>query len=175
MQKPTLQQATQLVKLARASISGDELPKTSYEAECGVFVTLQKNGNLRGCIGFTRAEEVRGLVIEAAKSAAFHDPRFPPVEKNELSKITVEISLLTKPEPYTLKSIRKGDGVVMKQGLREALFLPQVWEQLPDKKDFLRALAMKAGIWDYKTAVFKKFSVTAFKEEKPGGEVVFDS
>jgi AmmeMemoRadiSam system protein A len=175
MRKPSLEQAKQLVKLARTVIEGGELFETSFEEEAGVFVTLEKRGELRGCVGIIQPSNVNELIIRAARSAAFNDSRFPPVSENELSEITIEISLLSKPAKCGLSDIKKGDGVILKQGLNSALFLPQVWKQLPVKNNFLSQLAFKAGLTNYENARFEKFSVIAFKEKKSGGDVFFES
>jgi len=174
MIKPTLQQAKQLVKLARSVIGNGEVFETSFDEESGVFVTLEKSGELRGCVGIVQASDANDLIIRAARSAAFEDSRFLPVKESELSEIIVEISLLSKPVKCELKEIKKGDGVILKQGLNSALFLPQVWKQLPDKHDFLNQLAFKAGLNNYESAVFEKFSIISFKEEKPNGDVFFE-
>ncbi|MBR9678945.1 MAG: AmmeMemoRadiSam system protein A [Nanoarchaeota archaeon] len=175
MRKPTLKQARQLVKLARAVIENGVLVETSFKEDAGVFVTLEKKGELRGCVGIIQSSNVNDLIIRTARSAAFEDSRFPPVQETEFGEIIVEISLLSKPVKCDLSIINCGDGVILKQGLNHALFLPQVWKQLPDKNDFLNQLALKAGLTSYEHAVFEKFSVISFKEEKPYGDVFFES
>ncbi|NPA45828.1 MAG: AmmeMemoRadiSam system protein A [Chlorobi bacterium] len=125
-----------------------------------VFVTLNKERGaggyeLRGCIG--SIIPVRPLiddVIHNAKAAAFQDPRFPPLTPEELPHVRIEISILTIPQKveYTdtehLRSIiRPGiDGVILRLGARQATFLPQVWEQLPDFDLFFAHLCQKAGL-----------------------------
>jgi len=122
-----------------------------------VFVTIEKRGNLRGCIGSLVAH--RTLIddlVANAKSAAFSDPRFPPLtlEEFESSDFSLEVSVLSEPKelPYKdtadLKSkIRPNiDGVILKQGNHQATFLPQVWEQLPRFEDFFAHLCHKAGL-----------------------------
>lgn len=119
------------------------------------FVTLSINGALRGCIG--SIEPNRPLIddlISNAKSAAFRDPRFMPLTKEEYLRSSVEISLLTPPQPLPysdsndLKSkIHPGkDGVILKKGSYQATFLPQVWEQLPTFELFFSHLGQKAGL-----------------------------
>ena len=121
------------------------------------FVTLEKRQSLRGCIGSLIAHRtLLDDLIENARSAAFHDPRFPPLTKEEFEdpNLTVEISLLSEPKPlpYTdvadLKSkIKPGrDGVILKLGQYQATYLPQVWEQLPRFEDFFVTLCQKAGL-----------------------------
>ena len=117
------------------------------------FVTLTKYGALRGCIG--SLEPRRPLVLdvrENAVSAAFHDPRFPPVSWEELDHLHVEISVLSLPELLSydgpddlIAKLRPGvDGLVIERGWNRATFLPQVWEKLPDPHEFLEHLCLKA-------------------------------
>lgn len=118
------------------------------------FVTLTVNGNLRGCIGALEAyQPLAEDVREHAVAAALNDPRFPPVQEDELGGIRIEVSRLTAPRPleYTasedlLKKLRPHvDGVVLKEGHRRATFLPQVWEKIPDPAEFLDNLCYKMG------------------------------
>ncbi len=119
------------------------------------FVTLHFNGKLRGCIGSLEAR--RPLIKDVAHNAfgaAFQDPRFTPLIAQELSKITIELSILTPPvemsfisEADLLKQIRPGiDGLIIKDTGKRGTFLPSVWEQLPEKAEFLRHLKLKAGL-----------------------------
>jgi len=119
------------------------------------FVTLTKNGRLRGCIGSLEARRPLLEDLRAnAYAAAFHDPRFAPLEAGELPGVRFELSLLSPPEPLPvlseeelLKTLRPGtDGVVLSLGSRRGTFLPQVWEDLPEPGDFLRHLKAKAGL-----------------------------
>ncbi len=121
------------------------------------FITLTRDGALRGCIG--SLEAVRPLgddVAQNAVSAAFRDPRFPPVRAAEWPGVRVEVSLLSTPKPLRfadeadlLAQIRPGeDGIILECDGRRATFLPQVWEGIPDKRQFLRELARKAGLGD---------------------------
>lgn len=143
------------------------------------FVTLTKKDELRGCIGHIFAcRPLYQSVLENAKRAALEDRRFSPVEAKELDEIAVEVSVLTTPRRLEYKSpddllakLRPGvDGVVF--GLRgeRSTYLPQVWEQLPDKEQFLRQLAQKAGLradaWKDPEAAFLTYQVQAFKEGK---------
>ncbi|MDA3896247.1 MAG: AmmeMemoRadiSam system protein A [Desulfobacteraceae bacterium] len=121
----------------------------------GTFVTLTLNKQLRGCIGNLSADK---SVIEGIKdnaiNAAFHDPRFPPLTKGELNNVEIEISLLSKAEKLEyhdgedlLKKLKPGiDGVIIRKGHYSSTFLPQVWDQLPDKQSFLEHLCQKAGL-----------------------------
>ena len=121
----------------------------------GCFVTLHKDGILRGCIG--TIEPVKTLIFnveENALNAAFHDPRFPAVAIDELPTIDIEISVLTVPKKLDFKDGEdlikklkpKIHGVILSQGWQSATFLPQVWEQLPDSEDFLNHLCQKGGM-----------------------------
>lgn len=178
----TLKEAELLVKMARAAIKGEpfteKLPK-SFNENYGIFVTLltYPTEELRGCIGYTETEiKLSESVQKVAYSAANEDTRFLPVKEEELDNLLVEISILLKPEPVSVEDIKTNDGVIIKKGTISALFLPQVWKHLPDKKDFLDALCSKAGMfpgcWKEEGTEILRFGVTAFKEEKPEGKVV---
>ena len=141
----------------------------------GCFVTLTINGNLRGCIGYI--EPVKPLyqaVIDNARNAALSDPRFSPVKQDELGRIAVEVSVLTKPVPLEysgpddlLSKLRPGvHGVILQKGPFQSTFLPQVWEQLPDKVMFLEHLALKGGMQrdGWKTSLVKTYQAEHFQE-----------
>ena len=119
------------------------------------FVTLHKEGQLRGCIG--NLNPVQPLVCdvsENAYSAAFRDPRFVRVQNGEMAALQIEISILTPRETVSvdseaelLQSLRPGiDGLVLEEGVLRATFLPAVWEHLPDPRRFLQQLKLKAGL-----------------------------
>ncbi|MCL2218881.1 MAG: AmmeMemoRadiSam system protein A [Chitinispirillia bacterium] len=142
---------------------------------CGCFVTLKAFGQLRGCIG--NIEPVRPLylsIAENAVNAAFHDPRFPQVKAAELGGIGIEVSVLTPPAPLECSSpddllsklIPFEHGVILKFGPRQSTFLPQVWEQLPNKLMFLEHLSMKAGMGrdDWKNADVWVYRAVHFSE-----------
>lgn len=132
------------------------------------FVTLLKQGQLRGCIG--HLEATQPLVVDVAVnaySAAFEDPRFPPVTSAELPLLDIHLSLLTPAQPLTFASegdlinlLRPGkDGLILEEGHHRGTFLPTVWAQLPDPKAFLTQLKIKAGLpanhWSEKIRVFR--------------------
>ncbi len=127
-------------------------PKLAEKRAC--FVTLTKRGVLRGCIGhILPTEALYQAVIDNARNAALLDPRFSPVRSDEVGEIKIEISVLTEPQPLAFNSPEDllsklqphQDGVLLRIGARTATFLPQVWEQLPDKVQFLEHLSEKAG------------------------------
>ena len=146
---------------------GTQIPVSSsdysqaLQQKYATFVTLHKNGNLRGCIGALEAyQPLINDVAEHAFAAAFSDPRFPKLTEDEFEQIEIEISVLSKPERIEFKdeddllnNIRPGiDGLILEYGYNRGTFLPSVWEQLPEKKEFLNHLKMKAGLaaqwWD---------------------------
>jgi hypothetical protein len=119
------------------------------------FVTLQKKGELRGCIGSLEAH--RPLVedvVHNAYAAAFSDPRFPPLSEHELAAVDFHLSILTpavamnfNSEADLLRQLRPGiDGLVLEDGIYRGTFLPSVWESLPDAAQFLQHLKLKAGL-----------------------------
>lgn len=119
------------------------------------FVTLTRNGELRGCIGSLVAHRTLRIdVAENALAAAFRDYRFAPLTADEFARTRLEVSLLTPAEPLSAVSeaeaiarLRPGiDGVVLSHGERRATFLPQVWESLPEPRNFLAQLKRKAGL-----------------------------
>jgi AmmeMemoRadiSam system protein A len=119
------------------------------------FVTLRLRGDLRGCVGSIRAYRPLGEDVHAnARAAAFGDSRFLPLPAAELSVVTLEVSLLSAPEPLparreeeALAVLRPGvDGLILELDEHRATFLPQVWEQLPDRREFLAHLKRKAGL-----------------------------
>jgi AmmeMemoRadiSam system protein B/AmmeMemoRadiSam system protein A len=150
-------------------------PRLSASRAC--FVTLTRRGELRGCIGNLQAQgPLYQAVLDNARSAALRDPRFPPVTPDEVASLDIEISVLTEPHPLEFRSPEDllaklqphRDGVVLEIGSRSATFLPQVWEQLPAKVQFLDALARKAGAaadaWRQPDTRVLTYRVEAFKE-----------
>ncbi len=153
-----------LVSMARSAIAGElgaaAAPPPGagapWLAQSGAtFVTLMLDGKLRGCIGSLRAERPLGDdIVENAKAAAFRDPRFSKLSADEWPRCQVEVSLLSVPKPMRfadeadlLAQIRAGeDGLILEAEGKRATFLPQVWEGLPDKRQFLQELLRKAGV-----------------------------
>ncbi len=136
-----------------------------------VFVTLTKAGQLRGCVGTVEpAMTLMDAVRYGAFSAAFRDGRFQPLKKEELSEVKIEVSVLSPLKPAAAAEIKPGlNGVVVVKDGKSGLFLPQVWEQIPGKEDFMGELCeQKAGLprdcWkDPKTRIYS-FTVDSFKE-----------
>jgi MEMO1 family protein len=152
-------------------------PKLAEKKAC--FVTLTKNGVLRGCIGhLTAIEPLYQAVAENTRNAALRDPRFSPVQPDELDQIKIEISVLTEPQPLAFGSPEdllgklhpNEDGVLLHIGPRTATFLPQVWAQIPNKTDFLNHLSQKAGCepsaWRGKDVSVSIYHVECFEEER---------
>ena len=157
-----------------------------FETERGVFVTLEKDGALRGCIGRPRAEQPAiEALVESAVGAATDDPRFPPVAPDELDSITVEVSVLTPPEPLEVdepsaypEAIAVGrDGLIVYGDGRSGLLLPQVpVEQDWGPEAFLAGTCRKAGLpvtaWRDPDVTIETFQAQIFSEQEPGGPVV---
>jgi MEMO1 family protein len=183
----SLAQRRFLIELARksvtAAVTDGEAPKEDAEVPAkfrerrACFVTLTRDGELRGCIGGLFPEEsLYQAVIRRARSAAIEDSRFLPVQPDELKQIEIEVSVLTVPKPLAFNSpedllvkLRPGiDGVVLEAKGRRATYLPQVWRQLPDKRTFLGELAQKAGLaadaWMSPGAAVMTYQVEAFHE-----------
>lgn len=151
-----------LLPIARASIAS-ALGRSTEAEEVAIwlkdpgacFVTLTRCGQLRGCIGSLEAR--RSLVADVkanAMAAALHDPRFAPLSLVELDETLIEVSVLSPTQPMAFASeadalaqLQPGvDGIVLTCGQRRSTFLPQVWEQLPNRVQFLAQLKRKAGL-----------------------------
>ncbi|MGE3062692.1 MAG: AmmeMemoRadiSam system protein A [bacterium] len=165
-----------LLKLARQSISeclnNKKTVFSSDEAELsiksGCFVTLHMNGDLRGCIGYIEGvEPVADAVIRMSREAAFNDPRFYPLTKNELDSIEIEISVLTPLERVkNLEEIKvPGDGLLIRKGYNSGLLLPQVasdWGY--NREQFLTQTCIKAGL-DKKCYLAEETKIFKFQAE----------
>lgn len=174
-----------LLKIARnslrAAVHDEPLPHPGefsdlFKSNRGCFVTLTKANQLRGCIGYI--EPIKPLyqaIIENARNAALYDNRFSPVRADEIDSLSIEISVLSQPKPLPFKTpaellqlLHPGiDGVILSSGHHQSTFLPQVWEQLPDKIQFLEHLSIKGGMPKdgWKNASVKIYSVEHFSEE----------
>jgi AmmeMemoRadiSam system protein A len=151
-------------------------PHPALSQPGATFVTLTQKGVLRGCIGSLEAfRPLADDVAENAIAAAFRDPRFPPLAKNELASTRVEVSLLEAAEAIVFSDeadaiarLRPGiDGLILTHGNRRATFLPQVWEVLPDPRRFMSQLKQKAGLpsdfWDDEMTL-SRYGVQKWKE-----------
>jgi hypothetical protein len=167
-----------VTKGKQPEVVADAFPPNLMEKK-GCFVTLTERGQLRRCIGhILPRESLYKAVMDNAESAALHDYRFTPVQPDELDKIEIEVSVLTVPEPLTFTSpddlLNKlqphKDGVVLQIGGGGATYLPQVWEQIPDKVQFMNSLAEKAGFppdaWRGADTKVLIYHVEAFKESE---------
>jgi hypothetical protein len=191
-EKFTVKDAKEFIRLARKAIKyynltgmrySEEAPKREYREKRGVFVTLHSfpDGELRGCIGIPYPEmELWNAIIEAAIGAS-RDPRFKPLDNDELEKSIVEISVLTKPEKIAKKDVLKNivigkHGLIVKRGFYSGLLLPQVATEYKwDSETFLEQTCVKAGLpreaWKLRDTEIYTFSAQVFKEEKPRGAV----
>ncbi len=137
-----------------AEVDLETLPPRLREPRA-TFVTLEKNHDLRGCIGSLQpSRPLAADVAHNAFAAAFRDPRFPPLREDELPALEIHISILSPLEPLEFKSEEdllrqmrpQVDGVLLADGFYQGTFLPSVWESLPDPHSFLRHLKLKAGL-----------------------------
>lgn len=195
----TEQDKQQLIMIARETletylkdgkipkIKENDLSKAIME-NGACFVTLNKKGSgLRGCIGiFERERPLYKNVISRTIAAATQDPRFPIVTQDELKDIKIEISVLTEPKPLQFKSSQDllaklrplTDGVILHTRYGGSTFLPQVWEQLPDKEAFLSRLCQKHGApgnaWkrDIENIAVETYQAIVFGEDVYGGHSI---
>lgn len=156
----------QLIETANRSIDNGLWNVTAPEITCdsyqgilleplGTFVTLTRNGHLRGCMGCLETDDALiKSVASCAYNAAFRDPRFEKLTKEERPLVKIEISILSEMlslpvenRDSLLDQLKPGeDGLMLKYGSHRATFLPQVWEQLPVPALFLEQLLLKAGL-----------------------------
>jgi AmmeMemoRadiSam system protein A len=168
---PQARHGERLVRLAREALEerlrerlrspDDGREEEWLQGPGATFVTLRRQGELRGCIGNV---EPRSPLIEVVRAnavgAALRDPRFPPVRPEELDDLEVEVTLLSEPEPLpaaseeeAIAALRPGvDGVLLRWHHYQSTYLPQVWESVSDPRLFLASLRTKAGLpadlWD---------------------------
>lgn len=190
----TLEEGALLVKTARKTIetylregkiiSKPDVPGKLLEHR-GVFVTLTKRGELRGCIGHPMPTmPLIDSLIDSAISAATRDPRFPPVGLRELHEIEIEVSILTKPEILKVKHPKEypdhvvigRDGLIVESRGCAGLLLPQVAVEYGwDAEEFLSNTCIKAGLmpdsWLDRNVRVSRFSAQVFSERGPDGEV----
>lgn len=167
----------------KMKLSQEFISKFSYKS--GIFVTLNKEERLRGCIGFPLPEKIlHQLLVDAAIASSTEDPRFPPVKHEELDKITFEVSVLTPPVEIKVndfseypKMIKIGrDGLIIKWEYGTGLLLPQVPVEYGwNEREFLGHTCEKAGApfdyWKERKIVILKFEGVVFKETKPNGPI----
>lgn len=186
--KLTLDEQKTLLRLARDAmehaVRGEKIPPVDetelthpLRQDGASFVTLTVRGQLRGCIGTLEAyQPIAQDVREHAASAALEDPRFPRVSERELNAIEIEVSRLTRPIPLDYKDADDLlsklhphiDGVILRDAFRRATFLPQVWEKIPDRVEFLNNLCYKMGaspdLWRKKHLDVLVYQVEEFRE-----------
>lgn len=164
------------LRLDQFNLSETAVPEKLMENGAS-FVTLTIDGRLRGCIGALSAyQPLVQDVCEHVLAAAFEDPRFPPLTVGEESLVRIEISYLTPPvrldydsHQDLLKALVPGrDGLILSDGYRRATYLPQVWEQIPVKEDFLGSLCQKMGarrnLWKEKKLQVETYQAIHFSE-----------
>jgi AmmeMemoRadiSam system protein A len=182
MEQVSAEDKSELLALARASVlaklRGERnrprlFERPRFNLPAAVFVTwTRRDGDLRGCIGTTAPRDTLGnAVAHYAVCSAADDPRFSAVNEDELSGLRAEISILSAPRPARPEDIRPGLGVIVGRGRRQGLFLPQVWEQLPGRDEFMAHLCEhKAGLppdsWTKDGMELFTFTVTAFEEPR---------
>lgn len=163
----------------RLAVKKASLISQKFTDPGATFVTLKKDGQLRGCIGSLKAQlPLYQDLINNALSAAFADPRFLPLSSlAELKQCRIEISILNKPTPIKAKNqmekvakIRPGvDGIILEYQGRKSTFLPTVWSELPEKSAFLNHLAQKAGlpidIWHNPDCQLSTYQVQKIEEK----------
>jgi len=172
-------------KVKNNKISSSDLHGV-FDEKQGAFVTIHTHPehDLRGCIGIPLpVMSLKDAIVEGAISAT-RDPRFPPLDKNELNNIVIEVTILSKPElikvnqpkDYTKNIVIGRDGLIVEQGFYKGLLLPQVpVEQGWDIEEFLSHTCMKAGLmpdaWYDKNIKIYQFSGQIFTETSPNGEI----
>jgi len=189
----TLEEGKLAVRLAREALTNyiekkeiiepQGLPPVFDELR-GVFVTLHLEGDLRGCIGYPQPVMPLGrAIVDSAINACARDPRFPCVRPAELKRIELEVTILTKPEPYDLpkkklpEAVKIGrDGLIVSKGMHSGLLLPQVAPEWGfDSLEFLSQTCVKAGLapdaWLDEDTEVQHFEAQIFAEVAPGREV----
>lgn len=190
----TLEEGKIAVRLSRDAITNYTQNKKIIESKGlppvfnekrGVFVTIHEEGALRGCIGYPQPVLPLGkAIVDSAINASSRDPRFPPVRPGELPRVDVEVTVLTKPEPYTVPKkklpevvIVGKDGLIVSKGMYSGLLLPQVAPEWGwDSSEFLSQTCMKAGLppdaWVDEDTEVLHFEAQIFSEVAPGREVI---
>lgn len=170
--RPRLLTLARTALVARVTAAAPPAPPDDLSMViAGMFVTIHCRGDLRGCLGTLTAGPLAPTLIRLAGDVAEHDVRFTPLEVGELAWISVELSLLTPPEPVSdLQQLRIGrDGLIVEQGRHRGLLLPQVAiDQQWDLDTFLAQTCVKAGLppsaWRDGASVFR-FEADVFGED----------
>jgi len=188
-----------LLNLARETLAnivvGSALPKPDVSSlsprlteRRSCFATLRNRGELRGCVGnLVAAKPLFEAVMESVSGAARRDSRFQPVRAEELDIIRIEISILS--DPMVLKSespdvllgmLQPGrHGVLLRIGDRTSTFLPKVWDDIPDKEEFLSRLCAKAGFeavaWRGKDAILSVYEAEVIEDNDPSAATLNQS
>lgn len=176
-------EAAQLLALARDSIrhglehgrplAADPALGGALVQPGACFVSLHEGADLRGCIGRTEASpRLVDQLLDNAWSAAFRDPRFPPLRGAELAALSLEVHVLTPMQPLPFSTLddlyaklRRGvDGLQLETAAKRGVFLPVMWEQLPEPREFVRQLLRKAGIRETEPFTAQRFEATMIAE-----------
>ena len=160
-----------------SNVVQDTFEDQRFQLRCGTFVTLEKGGQLRGCIGnLSSNQSVVEGIKENAINAAFHDPRFSPLSAAEFDQVKISVSILSEPINLKYRDSKdllaklkvNVDGVIIRKGAHSATFLPQVWEQLPQPEAFMSHLCMKAALpadtWQDDELEVSTYQVQYFEE-----------
>jgi len=177
---------TEIAKLVKVEWKGYKdiripAPSVGVKQITGTFVTLTIEDDLRGCIGqIIPKDTIEETIKQNAVSAAFYDPRFPQLDSEEFNSIEVEISILSKPEQLIYNGVedllnkiqQNVQGLIIKLGGHSATFLPQVWEDIRTKEEFLMHLCLKAALsadeWKKGKLEVYTYTVEHFNEKELG-------
>jgi|TARA_Y100000310_G_scaffold213175_1_gene214086 hypothetical protein len=154
-----------------SNVSQPELTDPYFNEKSGVFITLKKNGNLRGCIGIIQSVDILARnIITSTRNSALNDHRFPPVRAEEVDELEIEISILSSPKESKLEDIEIGKhGVIIEGDDKGAVYLPQVATEIGwTFGQWLDSLCDKANLptryWTEKEAKFKTFTAQVINE-----------
>ena len=179
----SLEDKKDLVKLARRSTSlyfdNQQAEKRHFFERFGVFVNIEKNNNLRGSIGFPDPiMPLSQAVTDGARCAAFLDPKFTPLKKEELSEVTFQLSLTTKPvEIQDINKIELGKhGIIIEYTGYKGMMLPHEFKNTDNIEDALSLVCKKADLpedfWKEPPCKISIFEVEVYKETEPDGDVI---
>jgi hypothetical protein len=174
----------ELTELARKAIEDyaygkdfepDQETKEKFSKKIANFVTITKKGETRGRVGsFIAKDELWKSVIQNSINATFFDKKMSPLERYEILSAKIEISVLSKPKRIVVKNyldlikkIKKGMGLVLKQGTKESTVLPTIWEETEDKIEIMQKLSINAGLDKdaWKISEIYSYTTETFKEE----------